>query len=96
MEGLRLVIPGSTVLRDIADRDDAERRQRGQLIEMRARAADVIAMCDQLRPRCKYCSGGSVSPGSRCPACGRSVESRVTHYKPPVEVRVCGQILGIR
>lgn len=96
MDGLRLVMPGSTVLRDIADRVDAERRQRDQLTEMRARAADVIAMCDQLRSRCYYCSGGYDVPADGCRACGRSVESRVAHYRPRVEVRVCGRILGIR
>ena len=96
MDGLRLVMPGSTVLRDIADRVDTERRQRDQLTEMRGRAAEVIAMCDQLRPRCHYCSGGHDVPADGCPACGRSVESRVTHYKPPVEIRMCGRILGIR
>lgn len=96
MDGLRLVMPGSTVLRDIANRVAADRRQRDLLTEMRLSASDVIAMCDLLRPRCKYCSGGYVVPGQGCPACGGSVESRVTHYKPPVEVRVFGQILGIR
>lgn len=96
MEGLRLVVPGSTVLRDIADRVDTERRRRDQLAEMRGRAADVIAMCDLLRPRCHCCSGDYDIPADGCPACKRLVESRVTHYKPPVEIRACGRILGIR
>lgn len=95
MDGLRLVMPGSTVLRDIADRVDAERRQRDRLTEMRARAADVIGMCDAMLSRCHYCSGGHDVPADDCPAC-RSVEPRVTHYLPSVETRMCGRILRIR
>lgn len=96
MDGLKLVMPGSTVLRDIAARVDAERRQRDRLTEMRARAADAIGMCDAMLTRCHYCSGGRDVPADGCAACGRSVESRVTHYMPFVEVRMCGRILGIR